>query len=364
MPQGSKPHQNIYIRPIHVRGRELEFKSIITQYTDQWSPQWSATNVYGRMDPISFYGGTKREFTLGFRVIGEDAAESAANTRNIQTLIQYQYPRYVATRGGQNTIAAPPYFGFRFLNLLSSTRTTQTLYGYIMGSIQVQPGFQDKGKLIHFNDQVDPTHMYFSDVEIVLRIQVLHQGPLVGFSSPHSMGENYPYGVGKKQVQEAIDKNKADGQPQATNLQRQDAIPTPTSGGEVVPDAAGLVGSEAPLKTTDEIDPVTGQVVSVFPDGWLDDEENGKTTPQVANEPTPKKSAQNAKTAEKIEKSANRFQVRGSEDPNRISKYGNAIQGKTKSPTKTFMYEQRKTYGKDGKHVQSEYGRTSTVYND
>ena len=90
-PNGSDPgHKIIQITPLHVKGTpSLFFNSIITEFDDVYTPRWTPTNVYGRMDPMSTYGGTDRALTLGFRVISDDRAEAVRNMANIQKLIQY-----------------------------------------------------------------------------------------------------------------------------------------------------------------------------------------------------------------------------------------------------------------------------------
>ena len=91
----SSPFKWLSIKPLHLSSgddKTLYFSSIITEFTDTWTPRWSPTNVYGRMDPVSFYNGTGRELTLGFRIISDDKVETSKNMINLQKLIQYQYP--------------------------------------------------------------------------------------------------------------------------------------------------------------------------------------------------------------------------------------------------------------------------------
>ena len=99
----------IEIKPLHTGGKPVVFPSLMTQYEDTWTPQWRPEFVYGRMDPISFYGGTDRKVSIGFRVISEDLSEATSNMRSIQRLIQMQYPTY-KTDTNLSTIKAPPYF--------------------------------------------------------------------------------------------------------------------------------------------------------------------------------------------------------------------------------------------------------------
>ena len=207
MPVPQKPaHKIIEITPMHLKGaKSLFFNSIITEFNDSYTPRWTPTNVYGRMDPMSNYAGTDRSLTLGFRVISDDRLEAAENMGNIQKLIQYQYPTYT-TVSKVPVLAAPPYFRFKFLNVIGGTR--QYLEGYINGAIEINPGFQAKDQAQYFSSNLDQlgsdTKLLFSNVNIVLRIQVLHEG-LVGAMvnggdfqdgrGRKNTNTSYPYGV-------------------------------------------------------------------------------------------------------------------------------------------------------------------------
>lgn len=189
----TKSFKTISIKPVHVRGPTLYFPSIITDFSDSWNPKWTTDNVYGRMDPISFYNGTSRELTLGFRVISDDEAEASRNMNNIQRLIRYQYPSYTSV-SGQPVLKAPPYFKFKFMNIVGGGKT---LEGYINSALQINPGFQAKDQAQYFSENYEK--LYFSDVKILLRIQVLHEG-MIGYrisknKASFKGGKNYPYGL-------------------------------------------------------------------------------------------------------------------------------------------------------------------------
>ena len=196
-------HKVIMINPLHIKNAtKLYFNSIITDFSDSYTPRWTPLNVYGRMDPLSTYSGTDRTLTLGFRVISEDKTEAAYNMRNIQKLIQYQYPTYT-TVSRVNILAAPPYFQFKFLNAVGGTRSS--LEGYINGAIEINPGFQAKDQSQFFTTDLEnfgsSSKLLFSDVTVVLRIQVLHEG-LIGTTVTHGKfndgkggNTSYPYGI-------------------------------------------------------------------------------------------------------------------------------------------------------------------------
>jgi len=185
--------RKIVIKPLHIKeAEELYFPSIITEFIDSWTPRWSSTNIYGRMDPISFYNGTGRELTLGFRVIADDKVEAKQNMTKIEKLIQYQYPLYRKSPGIP-IIKAPPYFEIDFMNIVGTGATK--LQGYINGAVQINPGFQSKTQAQYFSEGFD--EIYFSDINIVLRMQVMHE-EFVGFISKEFNKEAnsvYPYGI-------------------------------------------------------------------------------------------------------------------------------------------------------------------------
>lgn len=195
--------KRLSIKPLHVKlpgnaDPTLWFSTIITEFTDSWTPRWSPTNVYGRMDPVSFYSGTGRELTLGFRVISDSADEAKENMAKIQRLIQYQYPTYKKHTGtGVELLTAPPYFEIKFMNVVGGkvgkNGERKALRGYINGALQINPGFQTKEQSQYFSPGFKD--LYFSDVTIVLRMTVLHEKSIGFTSSDFNQGNTYPYGV-------------------------------------------------------------------------------------------------------------------------------------------------------------------------
>tara|TARA_R110000824_G_scaffold11622_11_gene50961 strand:+ start:2495 stop:3238 length:744 start_codon:yes stop_codon:yes gene_type:complete len=202
----------IKITPLHVPfsgGKDasenaLTFSPIITQYEDKWSPNWKPQNVYGRMDPLGFYAGTQRELVLGFRVISDSVAEAEINMAKIEKLIQYQYPSWKKEGGKVSTLKAPPYFTIQFMNLTGEGTQATNVQGYFTAPITINPGFQTKDKSQYFAEHGNK--LYFSDVEIGLRMTVLHvnetgfyhtqKKPSNAFGPKNgTKNKNYPYGI-------------------------------------------------------------------------------------------------------------------------------------------------------------------------
>ncbi len=185
----------IKITPLHIhRPITLAFPTIVTQFQDRWSPNWRDEQVYGRMDPLGFYSGTRRDITLGFRIVSDDINEARQNMANLQKLIQYQYPAF-QKRGRVATLKAPPYFKVEFMNAMASSKGSTGLTGYLSSPLNVSPGFQDKQTAQYFDDNF--SKLLFSDVEVAFTMVVLHAHE-VGFYRSNANfkgGNTYPYQI-------------------------------------------------------------------------------------------------------------------------------------------------------------------------
>ena len=258
----STAYKRFRIRPLHYDGSDtgeydLFFNSIITEFSDSWTPRWSSNVVFGRNDQLPFYSGTERELTFGFRIVSDDANEAKKNMVKIQQLIKYQYAStdlFGFSNAGQasqpfSIMRAPPYFEFEFLNLFNSFGTN-TLRGYINGGVQIQPGFQSKEQAQYFNS--DFSQIYFSDVTVTLRITVLHdpdlnfgENAMIGGAAVISQTDirTYPYGVLSDEAA-AINLNvrNADGTP----ADQTNAGGAPPGAGDAVAKAPGARNNMGP----------------------------------------------------------------------------------------------------------------------
>ena len=192
----------IRIKPLHVpRAKTLVFPTIITRFEDKWSPNWKSETVYGRMDPFAFYAGTRREISVGFRILSDDEEEAKVNIAKLQKLIQYQYPRYQPSAGGRiATLKAPPYFSVEIMNVARSTKPKGTvgLQGYFPSAITVNPGFEDKKRPQYFDQSYGK--LLFSDITVSFQMVVLHSHKVGFYSHRDSFagGNAYPYSVDGK----------------------------------------------------------------------------------------------------------------------------------------------------------------------
>ena len=96
----------------------VEFPAFLTSFNQSFSSTWNEEEVYGRMDPIATYQGTKRTMSLGFDLPAGSLGEAKDNLDNCSMLTKMVYPVY-STEGGSNNhiVSKPPLVRIKFANL-------------------------------------------------------------------------------------------------------------------------------------------------------------------------------------------------------------------------------------------------------
>ena len=120
---------------------QVAFKAYVTAFSDDFSSNWSSTNVYGRMDPVYNYENTTRKITISFDVPSFDVEEAAWNSTKLAKLIQYTYPTYNATndnnlykQGINRHIVQAPIIAAHFGNLMQGFNPSLPLPGFLEGA--------------------------------------------------------------------------------------------------------------------------------------------------------------------------------------------------------------------------------------
>ena len=109
-----------YIDIFHVPSKtSVQFKAFVTTYQDKFESDYNSEEVYGRMDPIQTFKGTKRTISLGWDVVSASAKEAKDNLDRCTTLFSMLYPTY-SQKGSSvaTTISAGPLFRLKFANLI------------------------------------------------------------------------------------------------------------------------------------------------------------------------------------------------------------------------------------------------------
>ena len=139
----------------HVPSRtSVKFKAFVTSYEDKFASEYNTEDVYGRMDPIQTFKGTKRNISLGWDVVSASQKEAQENMERCTRLFKMLYPTYSRLEGGTegqtsaSTITAGPIFRLKFANLIQdvtagvSEGTTAT--AEVAGLVGTISGFKYK----------------------------------------------------------------------------------------------------------------------------------------------------------------------------------------------------------------------------
>jgi len=100
---------------------EVSFKSMLTNFSDNFASTWDRKDVYGRMDPIQVFQGTRRSINLAWDIVSGDSYEGRENMRKISILMNMLYPSYEGDGGKAGLINTAPVFKIKFLNLITDS---------------------------------------------------------------------------------------------------------------------------------------------------------------------------------------------------------------------------------------------------
>lgn len=123
----------------------VKFQGWVTEFRDQYQSKWNEQEVYGRMDPLVTFQNTRRDISMAFDVVSEDAISARSNLVAVDKLITFLYPVYRSgERSHANTLAAGPLLGLRWTNLAADAATGDYLVGYLKG-VDYNPAITDGG---------------------------------------------------------------------------------------------------------------------------------------------------------------------------------------------------------------------------
>lgn len=122
-------NNGIYLEFYHIpTNKSIKFKAYITNYSETYDTSFDPVDVYGRLDPITIYKGTKRTISLGWDVVAETEAEAYTNLQRVQKYIQMMYPRYneyvygsAKSNYSVSVVGAPPLLKMKFINLIADS---------------------------------------------------------------------------------------------------------------------------------------------------------------------------------------------------------------------------------------------------
>jgi len=160
-------------------GYYVEFPAFLTDFSQTFDATWNTEDVYGRMDPISTYQGTKRTMSLGFDLPAGSLEEAKDNLDNCSMLTKMVYPVY-DTHSNNHILAKPPLVRVKFANLIGDNG--KGLLGWI-GGLGWKPTL-DAGMF------TDNKEFFPKAITISFSFNILHEQRL----DQQSLPENWPFG--------------------------------------------------------------------------------------------------------------------------------------------------------------------------
>jgi hypothetical protein len=180
-----------------------------------FSPKYTPTEVYGRMDPVVTYKSTSRTIDFNFSCQAHhifDGPQGVINNiANVNLLTQLLYPVYFQHGTTINEdptaiLGAPPFFRIRYGNYIGSFNQTGDFIGEGKKGIT--------GYITSFNHQIGdvagnvafgkpakgkPYRALPREIKIRMGFEVIHDelvGWYKGKFSPNGYGNNFPYNAG------------------------------------------------------------------------------------------------------------------------------------------------------------------------
>jgi len=163
---------------------EVHFKAFLTDLSDDFQSTWNSEDVFGRMDPIGTFSGTKRTISVGWDVPAASLEEAKSNMKALKTLTSMLYPGYsgntVSVDGQEitpaNSISKAPLVRVKFANLIASAEGDDSdaknsgLLGWIDG-VNLAP---DVGQGFLIEEKIHYPKLY----KLSIKLNVLHEHEL------------------------------------------------------------------------------------------------------------------------------------------------------------------------------------------
>lgn len=103
----------LYIKSVPTNTPPLQFPAFLTDFSQTFDATWNTEDVFGRMDPIATYQGTKRTMSLSFDLPAASLEEAKHNLAGCSELVKMVYPVY-----NKGILSKPPLVRIRFANLI------------------------------------------------------------------------------------------------------------------------------------------------------------------------------------------------------------------------------------------------------
>lgn len=192
-------------------GINVTFDAFVTAFSDTYNVGWTESEVFGRMDPLATYRGTKRSIACTFTIPAANDEEIVQNHVKFQRLLSLMYPNYdVDTITKNATIASVPLFKVKYANLI---------YDFSLSNTYGNQTARDHGLLGYFTSfKFDPNNdsqvlvkdgaVYYQSLNCTFDFKPLHTArlgrntrDLTNVSRESNFGQAFPYGSDRPPIQ-------------------------------------------------------------------------------------------------------------------------------------------------------------------
>lgn len=160
---------------------KVRFPAIVTNYSEDFKPSFSAENVYGRMDAIQRYQNTSRTVSVTWVLPAYDKKHSMAILENLGSLASFLYPVYDKvgnTCADALAIRESPLLRVRFANLIQ--KNVHDGSSYEENGLLVAPTTFNFAPVLEtgffFSENNDS--LYPKEIKISMNFTVLHEETL------------------------------------------------------------------------------------------------------------------------------------------------------------------------------------------
>jgi len=213
-------------------GKSVQFKAMLTSFSDAYTSEWNDETFYGRMDPMDVFKRTGRVISVAWNVVAGSEEEAKDNLSKVSLLASMLYPVYNNARENDATsMSASPLFKLSFANLIKSVNSkgssaspnaqTTGLVGRMSG-LTVTPNL-DSGLF-----DGEKGMLYPQEFNLSFEFTIFHTHRVGWIEKNFAVG-NFPYGVPHFSLGEDKKINE-DSKANKTPNQKQAAINTITKG--------------------------------------------------------------------------------------------------------------------------------------
>ena len=194
-------HSKLFIKRygIDPSAGEFNFPAFLESFSDSYASEWEKQSVFGRSDPMQFYGGTQRNISAEFSLVAGDVNQAQFNLDYANLMAKILYPRYY-----DGVITSTPLIGIKFENFICEDN--DYLVGTI-GNLTITPDFDNgvfgRQDYLDVNEEAaisiagqdpfpDSNEVYPKIIRLSFDFTPIHRTTL-GWSKNSFRGAQFPY---------------------------------------------------------------------------------------------------------------------------------------------------------------------------